>query len=228
MDLYDGMDGFYQSFFIIEKRRTVKKKKFNEKGELIMVEEVDGGADRNTNNTTINNYEDSTVIHNNNTEYNIFNEERKGDNNGGGSNVNADELYRELDERIDRLDAIIRALLKGEITEDNRKVLAEALRQLKNEEEAKRLNGTGAQPVMETMDAGRHFHLVVGGFVYRENAERFVAKLKAQGFNEAVIIGVFNGYFLVRLKDYATLQEAIDAQQKYKFIVDGIWVHKWP
>ncbi|MFN5877449.1 MAG: SPOR domain-containing protein, partial [Flavobacteriales bacterium] len=63
---------------------------------------------------------------------------------------------------------------------------------------------------------------------YRENAERFVAKLKAQGFNEAVIIGVFNGYFLVRLKDYATLQEAIDAQQKYKFIVDGIWVHKWP
>ncbi|MFN5148295.1 MAG: SPOR domain-containing protein, partial [Flavobacteriia bacterium] len=228
MDLYDGMDGFYQSFFIIEKRRTVKKKKFNEKGELIMVEEVDGGADRNTNNTTINNYEDSTVIHNNNTEYNIFNEERKGDNNGGGTNVNADELYRELDERIDRLDAIIRALLKGEITEDNRKVLAEALRQLKNEEEAKRLNGTNPQPVEGTIDLSRHFHLVVGGFVYRENAERFVAKLKAQGFNEAVIIGVFNGYFLVRLKDYATLQEAIDAQQKYKFIVDGIWVHKWP
>ncbi|MFN6015786.1 MAG: SPOR domain-containing protein, partial [Flavobacteriales bacterium] len=227
MDLYDGMDGFYQSFFIIEKRRNVKKKKFNEKGELIMVDEVEGGLDRNQNNTIINEG-DSTVIHNNNAEYNIFNEERKGDNNGGGTNVNADELYRELDERIDRLDAIIRALLKGEITEDNRKVLAEALRQLKNEEEAKRLNGTGAQPVMETMDAGRHFHLVVGGFVYRENAERFVAKLKAQGFNEAVIIGVFNGYFLVRLKDYSTLQEAIDAQQKYKYIDKGLWVHKWP
>ncbi|MFN5844310.1 MAG: SPOR domain-containing protein, partial [Flavobacteriia bacterium] len=160
-----------------------------------------------------------------NNTYNIFNEDRKGN---GGSNVNADDLYRELDERIDRLDAIIRALLKGEITENNRKVLAEALRQLKNEEEAKRLNGTNPQPVEGTIDLSRHFHLVVGGFVYRENAERFVAKLKAQGFNEAVIIGVFNGYFLVRLKDYATLQEAIDAQQKYKFIVDGIWVHKWP
>jgi hypothetical protein len=226
MDLYDGMDGFYQSFFIIEKRRTVKKKKFNEKGELIMVEEVDGGADRNTTNSTVNNYSDSTVIHNNNTTYNVFNEERKGD--GGGANVNADELYRELDERIDRLDAIISALLKGEITEDNRKVLAEALRQLKNEEEAKRLNGDGPQPVEGTIDMARHFHLVVGGFVYRENAEKFMTKLKTQGFDEAVIIGVFNGYFLVRLKDYSTLEEAIAGQNQYKFIVDGIWVHKWP
>ncbi len=228
MDLYDGMDGFYQSFFIIEKRRTVKKKKFNEKGELIMVEEVDGGADRNTNNTTINNYGDSTVIHNNNNTYNIFNEDRKGNENGGGTNVNADELYRELDERIDRLDAIIRALLKGEITDDNRKVLAEALRQLKNEEEAKRINGTNPQPVAGTIDLDRHFHLVVGGFVYRENAEKFVKKLQAQGLNDAVIIGIFNGYFLVRLKDYATLEEAIEGQNKYKYIADGIWVHKWP
>jgi len=229
MDLYDGMDGFYQSFFIIEKRRTVKKKKFNEKGELIMVEEVDGGADRNTNNSTVNNYSDSTVIHNNNNTYNIFNEERKGnDGNGGGSNINADELYEELDERIDRLDAIIRALLKGEITDDNRKVLAEALRQLKNEEEAKRLNGSQPQPEEGTIDLARHFHLVVGGFVYRENAEKYVAKLKAQGLNEAVIIGVFNGYFLVRLKDYSTLEEAIEGQQKYKYVDKGLWVHKWP
>jgi hypothetical protein len=228
MDLYDGMDGFYQSFFIIEKRRTVKKKKFNEKGELIMVEEVDGGADRNQNNSTIINEGDSTLIHNNNT-YNIFNEDRKGnDGNGGGTNVNADELYRELDERIDRLDAIIRALLKGEITDDNRKVLAEALRQLKNEEEAKRINGSNPQPVEGTIDPARRFHLVVGGFIYRENAEKFVKKLQAQGFKDAVIIGIFNGYFLVRLQDYSTLEESIEGQNKYKFIVDGIWVHKWP
>ena len=175
MDLYDGMDGFYQSFFIIEKRRSVKKKKFNEKGELIMVDEVEGGLDRNQNNTIINEG-DSTVIHNNNTEYNIFNEDRKG---GGSGNVNADELYRELDERIDRLDAIIRALLKGEITDDNRKVLAEALKQLKNEEEAKRINGANPQPVVGTIDLNRHFHVVVGGFVYRENAEKLVNKLQA-------------------------------------------------
>ncbi|MFN5911748.1 MAG: SPOR domain-containing protein, partial [Bacteroidota bacterium] len=227
MDLYDGMDGFYQSFFIIEKRRTVKKKKFNEKGELIMVEEVEGGADRNNNNT-INNYGDSTVIHNNNT-YNIFNEDRKGnDGNGGGSNINADELYEELDERIDRLDAIIRALLKGEITNEGRMVLAEALRQLKNEEEAKRRNGPQPQPEDGTIDVARHFHLVVGGFVYRENAERFVNKLKAEGLNEAVIIGVFNGYFLVRLKDYATMEEALEGQQQYRRINKDLWIHKWP
>ena len=46
--------------------------------------------------------------------------------------------------------------------------------------------------------------------------------------NEAVIIGIFNGYFLVRLKDYATLEEAIEGQNKYNYLVDGIWVHKWP
>ena len=229
MDLYDGMDGFYQSFFIIEKRRTVKKKRFNEKGELIMVEEVDGGADRNTNNSTVNNYGDSTVIHNNNTTYNIFNEDRKGkEGNGGGANINADELYRELDERIDRLDAIIRALLQGEITDNNKKVLAEALRQLKNEEQAKRQNGAGPQPVEEAINPDRRFHLVVGGFVYRENAEKFVKKLQGQGFKDAVIIGIFNGYYLVRLLDYGTLEEAIESQNKYKYIVDGIWVHKWP
>ncbi len=225
MDLYDGMDGFYQSFFIIEKRRTVKKKKFNEKGELIMVEEVEGGSDRNSNNSTINNFGDTTVIHNNNNNINIFNEDRKGTK---GTGVNADELYQELDERIDRLDAIIRALLKGEITDDNRRVLAEALRQLKNEEEAKRINGTNPQPIEGTIDLDRHFHLVVGGFLYRENAEKFVKKLQGQGFQDAVIIGIFNGYFLVRLMDYPTLEEAVKGQEQYKFVVDGIWVHKWP
>ena len=46
--------------------------------------------------------------------------------------------------------------------------------------------------------------------------------------NEAVIIGVFNGYFLVRLKDYATLQEAIAGQEQFKNVAEGIWVHKWP
>lgn len=224
MDLYDGMDGFYQSFFIIEKRRSVKKKKFNEKGELIMVDEVEGGLDRNQN--TIINEGDSTVIHNNNTEYNIFNEDRR--QNGGSGNVNADELYKELDERIDRLDAIIRALLKGEITDDNRKVLAEALKQLKNEEEAKRINGSNPQPVVGTIDLNRHFHVVVGGFVYRENAEKLVNKLQAQGMNEVVIIGIFNGYFLVRLKDYATLEEAIAGQEQYQNVAEGVWVHKWP
>jgi hypothetical protein len=226
MDLYDGMDGFYQSFFIIEKRRNVKKKKFNEKGELIMVDEVEGGLDRNQNNSTTINEGDSTVIHNNNTEYNIFNEERKG---GGSGNINSDELYRELDERIDRLDAIIRMLLEGKaITKADNKILADALRSLKAEDDAKKQNGNDAKPFMETIAPDRHFHVVVGGFVYRENADRFVQQLKAKGMNEAVVIGIFNGYYLVRIKDYKTLEEGIAGQEQYKNVAEGVWVHKWP
>jgi hypothetical protein len=224
MDLYDGMDGFYQSFFIIEKRRNVKKKKFNEKGELIMMDEVEGGLDRNQNNTIINEG-DSTVIHNNN-QYNIFNEERKG---GGSGNINADELYKELDERIDRLDAIIRMLLEGKaITKADNKILADALRSLKAEDDVKKQNGNEPKPFMETIAPDRHFHVVVGGFVYRENADRFVQQLKARGMNEAVVIGIFNGYYLVRIKDYKTLEEGIAGQEQYKNVAEGVWVHKWP
>jgi hypothetical protein len=69
---------------------------------------------------------------------------------------------------------------------------------------------------------------VVGGFVYRENADRFVEQLKAKGMNEAVVIGVFNGYYLVRIKDYKTLEEGIAGQEQYKNVAEGVWVHKWP
>jgi hypothetical protein len=216
MDLYDGMDGFYQSFFIIEKRRNVKRKTFNEKGELIMVDEVEGGLDRNQNNSTTINEGDSTVIHNNN-QYNIFNEDRKGN---GSGNINSDELYKELDERIDRLDAIIRMLLEGKaINKADNKILADALRSLKAEDDAKKQNGK-ENPFMETINPDKHYHLVVGGFVYKENAERFVEQLKTKGMNEVVIIGVFNGYYLVRLKDYKTLAEAIAGQEEYKSIAE--------
>jgi len=225
MDLYDGMDGFYQSFFIIEKRRNVKKKKFNEKGELIMVDEVEGGLDRNQNSSTTINEGDSTVIHNNN-QYNIFNEDRKGN---GSGNINADDLYKELDERIDRLDAIIRILLEGKsITKADNKILADALRSLKAEDDAKKQNGKEAKPFMETMDPNKRFHLVVGGFVYRENAERFIQQLKAKGIESAVVIGIFNGYYLVRLLDFETREEAFAARTQNINLVEGIWVHTWP
>jgi hypothetical protein len=226
MDLYDGMDGFYQSFFIIEKRRNVKKKKFNEKGELIMVDEVEGGLDRNENNSTTIKEGDSTVIHNNN-QYNIFNDNRK----SGGDKVdpNAGEWYKELDERINRLDELIRLILdaKGLQKADN-KVLQESLRRLKEEDASKKDKGFAPQPIMETMDPNKHYHLVVGGFVYRENADRFVQQMKAKGFDKAVVIGVFNGHYLVRILDFETREEAIAAQNQYAYVVEGIWVHTWP
>jgi hypothetical protein len=226
MDLYDGMDGFYQSFFIIEKRRTVKKKKFNEKGELIMVDEVEGGLDRNQNNTIINEG-DSTLIHNNN-QYNIFNDNRMSGGAGKGDQ-NSGEWYKELDERIDLLDEIIRLVLdaKGLEKADN-KVLQESLRRLKEEEASKKDKGFEPQPFMETMNPNKKYHLVVGGFVYRENADRFVKQMKAEGFDKAVIIGIYNGHYLVRIFDFETEVEAISAQTKYAYVVKGIWVHTWP
>ena len=81
---------------------------------------------------------------------------------------------------------------------------------------------------METMDPNKTYHLVVGGFVYKENAERYVKTLKEQGFKDAVVIGIFNGHYLVRLYDYPTLEEAIKGQTQYAYIVDGVWVHTWP
>ena len=138
-------------------------------------------------------------------------------------------MYKELDERIDRLDAIIRILLEGKsITKADNKILADALRSLKAEDDAKKQNGKEAKPFMETMDPNKRFHLVVGGFVYRENAERFIQQLKAKGIESAVVIGIFNGYYLVRLLDFETREEAFAARTQNINLVEGIWVHTWP
>jgi hypothetical protein len=226
MDLLDGMDGFYQSFFIIEKRRTVKKKKLNEKGELVTVEEVEGGTDRNSIRVT-NKYGDTTIIHNNNS-YNIFKEDRRKGGLGKGD-PNVDKLYKQLDQRINRLDELIRLIMdsKGIEKADN-KTLKESLRRLKEEEAVKQEKGMESKPFMETMDPSKRYHLVVGGFVYRENADRYVREMKAQGFDKAVIIGIFNGLYLVRIFDFNTLEEATASQTQYSYVAEGIWVHTWP
>jgi cell division protein FtsN len=234
MDLYEGMDGFYQSFFIIEKRRTVKKKKFNEKGELIMVEEVDGGADRNTNKIEKTNPSDSAVIHKNNP-YNIFKPDPNNPTNNEANNpANNEELSdsewaKELDERIARLDELIKMIMESKGTQkvDN-KVLQDALRKLKSEEAALKNKGMINQPFANTMDPNKPYHLIAGSFANLSNAERFVKDLKAKGFANAVVIGVFNNLYLVRIVDYPTRGDAVKAQNTYAKTFPGAWVHKWP
>lgn len=136
IELEDGLETYYQSFFIIEKRRRVKKKKFNDKGELITVEEV-------TNETKSTNNRKPT---NKNEEIGIFDEERR---NGSikKDSIDVNRInYEELDKRIQRLDSIINELKEKSILstgnstpnqEFNRLLIMDALKQLKEEETRK-------------------------------------------------------------------------------------------
>lgn len=218
VDLVDGMDGYFQSFFIIEKRRIIKKKKFNEKGELIIVEEIEGGSKTRKTSETDPKQPESL-------EGTIFRNERRG---LPADSLKRNDRYDELDQRINRLDELIRLLLDGkDPKEADAKVLSDALRSLKAEEEAKRRNAS-SKPDMTKINPDRPFHVVVGGFVYRENAERYIDDMASKGYKGLEIIGVFNGYYLVRIKDYKTRAEAIEGQKEIGAVVKGAWIHKWP
>jgi hypothetical protein len=136
LELEEGIESYYQAFFIIEKRRRVKKKKFNEKGELVYTEEVENNEGRPNRNKKA---KDA------NEELGIFNETRR----NGGVKKDSTELWRmnyeELDKRIQRLDSIINELkdksVQGNANNNNNSqgfnqiVLMDALKKLKDEEE---------------------------------------------------------------------------------------------
>jgi len=135
LELEEGIESYYQAFFIIEKRRRVKKKKFNEKGELVFVEEVENNEGRPNKNKKV---KDA------NEELGIFNETRR----NGSVKKDSTELWRmnyeELDKRILRLDSIINELkdksVQGNANNNNSQgfnqvVLMDALKKLKDEEE---------------------------------------------------------------------------------------------
>lgn len=218
MDLYDGMDGFFQSFFIIEKRRTVKKKKFNEKGELVMVEEI--SADDAENPTALSGADSIAAQKQSTTQ--ILKTNRQ------GTDAQDDDGYAALDARINRLDQLINILLESkDLGEVNNTVLAESLRQLKNEE-AMRQQANNNQPFLDAFDVSRPYHLVIGGFLKLEDAERYANDLATKGFTQARVIGLFNGHYLVRINDYSTREDAINAQAKYGYTIDGLWILTWP
>ena len=135
IELEEGLESFYQAFFIIEKRRKVKKKKFNDKGELIIVEEVEN----------MDNKSKGKRLKPQNEDNGIFNEDKR---NGGVKKQDSTAVWRmnydELDKRIQRLDSIINELkdksVQGNANNNNSQgfnqvVLMDALKKLKEEEE---------------------------------------------------------------------------------------------
>jgi hypothetical protein len=132
IELEEGLENFYQAFFIIEKRRKVKKKKFNAKGELVFVEEVENDDSRAK----------KGKAKNKNEELGIFKEERRDPMKKDSTEI-WKMNYEELDKRIQKLDSIIsdiksRSLLTdngAKNTQFNQLVLIDALKKLKEEEE---------------------------------------------------------------------------------------------
>jgi hypothetical protein len=135
IELEEGLESFYQAFFIIEKRRKVKKKKFNDKGELIIVEEVENADNKSS----------GKKFKSQNENNGLFNEEKR---NGGAKKQDSTAVWRmnydELDKRIQRLDSIINELkdksVQGNANNNNSQgfnqvVLMDALKKLKEEEE---------------------------------------------------------------------------------------------
>ena len=135
IELEEGLESFYQAFFIIEKRRKVRKKKFNEKGELVIVEEVE----------SVDNKSNAKRFKSQNENNGLFNEEKR---NGGVKKQDSTAVWRmnydELDKRIQRLDSIINELkdksVQGNANNNNSQgfnqaVLMDALKKLKEEEE---------------------------------------------------------------------------------------------
>ena len=125
IELEEGMDSYYQAFFIIEKRRRVKKKVFDKDGNLVEMEEVSG----NNYNTT-----DSTKTFD---ASNIFNEDKR---TGKSPALSKEDLnLLELDKRIAKLDSLI-ALLSSQQQQtqtvtSTQYLIAQALRMLKQEEQ---------------------------------------------------------------------------------------------
>lgn len=209
MDLYDGMDGFYQSFFIFEKRRTVKKKKFNEKGEVITVEEL---VPETASDSTA---QDESVA-------DIFTHVRNQQDSSS-----ADERMDALDERIDRLDKLINELKAANGNNNvDPEVLSESLKKLKQGETKPK------QPVTsifaDKIDITKPYQLVIGGMYTLGDAEMYAQDLASRGFTGAVVIGQYSGQYLVRIGDFATREEAISAQSKFGYTLDGLWILRWP
>jgi hypothetical protein len=133
LELEEGMESYYQAFFIIEKRRKIKKKKFNEKGEVVIVEEIEELDGRET----------GVVNPNNTNEGTIFRDERRNRPVKDSTNINKIN-YDELDKRIERLDSLIEDIknnrsvnVNNNINNQafNKQVMVQALKELKEEEE---------------------------------------------------------------------------------------------
>ena len=128
IELEEGMESYYQAFFVIEKRRRVRKKKFNEKGEVVYTDEVAGDEGSR--------YQGPSIDSTQKDEGRIFNDERR--NGGKKDSTDKNRLnYDELDKRIDRLDSIMNQmrLRPQNSNATTQQLIMQAMKELKKQEE---------------------------------------------------------------------------------------------
>lgn len=115
---------------------------------------------------------------------------------------------------------------------EGNKVLEESVEQSEREVESER--GVESQseekvvaqkPVAVSQGQGGRFHIIVGSFGDANNANRFVADLKADGHN-ASIAGERNGLQLVSVASFNGRQEANNAKSNYQQINASAWVYE--
>jgi cell division septation protein DedD len=81
------------------------------------------------------------------------------------------------------------------------------------------------RPAAVSQGQGGRFHIIVGSFGDANNANRFVADLKAEGHN-ASIAGERNGLQLVSVASFNNRQEANNAKSNYQQINASAWVYE--
>lgn len=107
VNLMDGMDNFYYTFFIIENKRKVVKKKFNQNGELIS-ENTDIADIYTGNNKDANNKNDLA----NNETYDTIAIFKRDEQKAANKTIEIDRL-NEIEDKINRIDSLGNILLKN-------------------------------------------------------------------------------------------------------------------
>jgi len=77
------------------------------------------------------------------------------------------------------------------------------------------------------VDRNKPYHIVGGAFTELSNAERYQKKLTESG-NSSVVIGKFDGLYIVSISSYSNQDEAKNALNEAKGISANAWIFRFP
>ena len=77
------------------------------------------------------------------------------------------------------------------------------------------------------IDRNKPYHVVGGAFTELSNAERYQKKLTQSG-NSSVVIGKFDGLYIVSISSYSNQDEAKNALNEAKGISANAWIFRFP
>lgn len=77
------------------------------------------------------------------------------------------------------------------------------------------------------IDRNKPYHIVGGAFTELSNAERYQKKLTESG-NSSVVIGKFDGLYIVSISSYSNQDEAKNALNEAKEISANAWIFRFP